>query len=615
MSAEDDLTKIAHYFNDKYGSLQKALECFEEDAEFDLAGFEVALKRWGIKVTDVADLFDHIDMDWSGRVSVREMFVALQQPMEDIRDREQLRRQTELAKMYRELARRLRSKYQSIDQAIAQVLGGKQQLSLTELRKLIKEVNLELSSSQLQRIFEDADDNKDGDISVTELKDKTGVYIVQDVLIEMAKSLTDRCGSIQAAFAEVGLTANSSAERQTPTSAPEAHMLLEEDAFMRLLRQLRVAHQLDEPSAGDLFRSLAPKTLANFQGVLERMHESQVKRAQQHRTEFRKRVKELQHQKEAAEGQAEAAVTAWIDQATLHAGPVDIVTRPWVEAAHQGRAKTQLIEYISLLETHLKRMRQDVETTKAEVEQLCDSAGAVKDGSEDPSPASLGTPFMPYPLSPNPLARVVSNISGMDFPLPQRPLAERAQQLLQAVAEGNTSTVQRLINARADVNIAAWGGVTPIMAAAHHGRVAVMSLLFARHADLRRTDLRGRTALDHALRQPAAHDWLRARGALGGKEMLAEVAQVARRVQACKLEMQQLEKRKRALPSRELAHRFTPAPPRHMAEAAKFFPDGMDGGSNGGSSPAVGGGFRGPVPMTFDGLRPRLGNALVQPMR
>mmetsp|Transcript_8772 Transcript_8772/g.19603 ORF Transcript_8772/g.19603 Transcript_8772/m.19603 type:complete len:603 (+) Transcript_8772:90-1898(+) len=602
MSAEDDLTKIAHYFNGKYGSLQKALEVFEEAAEFDLAGFEVALKRWGIKVSDVADLFDHIDIDWSGRVSVQELFAALQQPMEDIRDREQLRRQTELAKMYRELARRLRSKFQSIDAAIEQLLKGKQQLSLTDFRKLVNEVNLELSSTQLRRIFEDADDNKDDEISVTELKDKTGVYIVQDVLTEMVKSLTDRCGSISTAFAEVGLDAKQVASDRTPTSAPEAHMLLEEDAFMRLLRQLRVAHQLDEASAVDVYRSLAPKTLANFQGVLERIHDGQVKRAQQHRTEFKRRVQELQKKKEAEEQHAASAVAAWMEQASTQAFAVQAekVTQPWELAARKGRARTQLTEYITLLEEQLQATQEQVANTKAEVEQLREST-MWKDGSEEASPLSIA----PSP-SPPVLGRAVSTISAMDFPLPQRPVAERAQQLLQAVAEGNTSTVQRLIGLRADVNICAWGGVTPIMAAAHHGRVAVLSLLLSRRADLRKTDMRGRTALDHALRQPEAKDWLRARGALGGKELLAEVAEVARRVQACQAEMKQLERRKQDLPSRGLANRF-----RILAEQPRFFPDGMDLASN--SSPRAS--RPGPMPL-LEGVRPRLGHTtLVQPMR
>ena len=72
--------------------------------------------------------------------------------------------------------------------------------------------------------------------------------------------------------------------------------------------------------------------------------------------------------------------------------------------------------------------------------------------------------------------------------------------LLHAIHKNQLASVTVLLDAKADPNLAAPSGLTPLMMAAGYGQAATVRLLLARGAKATTTDKDGETALDYALR-------------------------------------------------------------------------------------------------------------------
>lgn len=132
----------------------------------------------------------------------------------------------------------------------------------------------------------------------------------------------------------------------------------------------------------------------------------------------------------------------------------------------------------------------------------------------------------------------------------------QAERLLQAAAHGRPTAVQRCLTSRADINAVAWSGVTALMCAARHGRLEVAQLLLESSADPVRTDMLGRTALDHARRQPAhVQEWLRGHRVLGRQEFERMVQVLGRELLVTEREWKRLEGMRESIPSEDVQRR------------------------------------------------------------
>eukprot|EP00438_Fugacium_kawagutii_P000681 Skav220022 [mRNA] locus=scaffold2981:9028:16296:+ [translate_table: standard] len=73
---EADVERLARYFAQRYGgddSLLEARKALDPEVSFDLPAFEQALRKWGVKVDNAVELFAHIDVDFSGSISVEDL--------------------------------------------------------------------------------------------------------------------------------------------------------------------------------------------------------------------------------------------------------------------------------------------------------------------------------------------------------------------------------------------------------------------------------------------------------------------------------------------------------------------------------------------------------------
>merc|ERR1711972_80377 len=122
---------------------------------------------------------------------------------------------------------------------------------------------------------------------------------------------------------------------------------------------------------------------------------------------------------------------------------------------------------------------------------------------------------------------------SLDATSKQQKAAAKSDQLIQAAATGDAAKLHQLLR-RTHVNTTGWSGVTALMAAARHGRESVVESLVLAGANCALTDAHGRTAVDHAQRGPVAQrsrivNFLRSRGALSGKELMAQVDALAQK--------------------------------------------------------------------------------------
>merc|ERR1712224_76726 len=102
--------------------------------------------------------------------------------------------------------------------------------------------------------------------------------------------------------------------------------------------------------------------------------------------------------------------------------------------------------------------------------------------------------------------------------------------LICAAGAGDVITVERCLEKKADINSLTWGDCTALMAAARHGRVLVLELLWAKNADLNLNDRYHRTAVDHAFRKQQVKSWLLARGGQSGQALRLEKERLEKEV-------------------------------------------------------------------------------------
>ncbi|CAK8994494.1 Hypothetical protein (Fragment) [Durusdinium trenchii] len=258
-NAQADVERLARYFAQRYGgddSLLEARKALDPEVSFDLPAFEQALKKWGVKVDNAVELFSHIDVDFSGSISVEERCPAellnvLGSPVEEITRREHQRQRQEVKRIFEGLARSIVEKFGSIEDAFAKygLHGTDSSLSLAQLGNLAKRLDIELEPGVLQRVFNEIDEDNTKSISVQELQKALMYHIVGFVVVEVANFLEQKPGGIVEAFGEfiapgsvpkVAPPVLPGAPRvPTPPRLPVGEEGVSEEKFLKVLRQLK----------------------------------------------------------------------------------------------------------------------------------------------------------------------------------------------------------------------------------------------------------------------------------------------------------------------------------------------------------------------------------------
>lgn len=630
---EADVEQIADFFNKKYGNLGSALKHFDPDHEFDLETFEIALKKWGIKVGNVIELFDHIDEDWSGRISLSELFLVLESPLQDIQDRERNRQADEVRRTYEELAKCIAERFGSIEEAVTKYgLQGSgptesSTLSVAKFRQLVNKLGMELDAKQLQVVFDHIDEDRTGTVSIQELQIALSDNLTRVSLVQLATTLIEEYGSIDEAFhSEFEFQRH---QPQMPLSLPGVgrgnvasvasdmslgHVRTEagpisEDKFLRLLRGFS-GDPVHLSTARLMHAFMSPFTIEEFAARLKREHakvqdeKQQKKNLREQREREQRKNMQQQAMPFAGRERAEEDVKRWADEMkkdhVVRRTALDDIAHGWSSAARAGRSNMQLKDYISALQNCIDEnkvasdeLRDQLEDEACEIEGgLREYLGPTPSHYSSPlgeaTPSVVGTPYWSSPsVRKSPKTPHLERLDGL-----QRPKAEKAERLIQAAASGDMVAIQQGLSQRIDVNAVAWGGVTALMTAAHHGREAVMECLFSGSADLNRTDLRGRTAVDYAHRQPVVREWLKGRGGLSSRELAAEAEALARRVIQLENYRAKLEAKQQQLPSKEVLQKARlrqaqrrsslPGDPTPSASFGRF---GQGGSRSGLSSP------------------------------
>ena len=117
--------------------------------------------------------------------------------------------------------------------------------------KLAKQLDIELESSVLQRVFREIDEDNTGSVSVQELQKALQFHIVGYVFVEIARQLQAQGGIVEA-FERleppeivVGLLPKELVEgpRVPAPPLPRGEEGVSEKKFLRVLRQLKVARR------------------------------------------------------------------------------------------------------------------------------------------------------------------------------------------------------------------------------------------------------------------------------------------------------------------------------------------------------------------------------------
>lgn len=680
---EDDVARIASYFAQKYGDLGAAQKALDPEVTLDLHGFEQALKRWGVKVDNVVELFDHIDVDWSGTISVQELLSVLYLPVEQIQRREEERRKSEVKRIYEELAGCIRSKYGSIEEALAkhglnrvenapvessgrrgsasvpaaadplarrgsaQQPSGTSTLSLAQFRGLVKDLDMDLDANLLLRVFNTIDDDQTGFVSVQELQTALSYHMARTIIVELADALTEQWGNLVKAFEDIGevvpgeipkvvLPAAAIPGKSVPPPpaalpppppvptvaqgySSQGQPFVSEEKLQRLLRHLKVKDAISDSSAKTLHLCMTPFTVVDLVRRLQDEHaqvEEQRRRRQDEKEKHDKDRKRMLSESLQVDSfqRAVKEVNSWLEQALANkAKKPPLVTAKWAAMARIGSSKTQLRDYVSVLESLLQErtaavedMRIALEQERRELEGLQDFlADQSSRAGQTPTPFLTPTPVQaqqgksPFflagglgdltPVTPATpfkttsfLGRVATPSGGLDATFQQEAKTVRAERLLQAASIGDVAAVRRFLSSHAYPDAIAWGGVTALMSAARHAQLEVLELLISLGADPVRTDMHGRTAFDHAQRQSQKlRDWLRGRGLLGAKEL----TQIAERLGLQLLEAEEQKRKMLALrdqlPSGDVLRRARQrqrrqqqkeATPQDPVQAVKAFP-------------------------------------------
>lgn len=248
---------------------------------------------------------------------------------------------------------------------------------------------------------------------------------------------------------------------------------------------------------------------------------------------------------------------AWTTEASKQAqvgGYVraEAISQSWETAARTGKSQAQLNDYLALLEHQIQQREagpgglQDLQVEIASLED-------VQRMGMDDSPLSPGTTPSSFQMSGG---RVRLQPPSLEQTMGQQQNALKSKHLIQNAATGDIAKLQSLLRQRSEVNAVGWDNVTPLMAAARHGREGALQLLLAAKAEIGRTDSYGRTAVDHAQSGSAKHrativNYLRGYGGVSGKELKAQVDALARRMFDVESKCSRLNERKSQLPSRE----------------------------------------------------------------
>eukprot|EP00439_Symbiodinium_sp_Y106_P086108 s53_g31.t1 len=219
--------------------------------------------------------------------------------------------------------------------------------------------------------------------------------------------------------------------------------------------------------------------------------------------------------------------------AAQEASAASPVTARWAALARVGASKTQLRDYVSVLQGLINSSREGVEELKRilgieaglpgpPASSPTPFAGGSTPGffggsdSQQPAQSGGGTPLRPLGPAPSPQGgrrgprereqREYTSSSynpnpnpfgaGLDENMQSEHRTRLAERLCQAATVGDVGAVQRILLRRADPNAVVWGGVTALMSAARHGRIQVAKLLLSNSAEPARTDMLGRTALE-----------------------------------------------------------------------------------------------------------------------
>lgn len=596
---EADVERLARYFAQRYGGDDRLLEApkaLDPEVSFDLPAFEQALRKWGVKVDNTVELFAHIDVDFSGSISVEELLNVLSSPVEEIKRRELQRQRQEVKRIFEGLARSISEKFGSIQDAFAKhgLHGSESSLSLAQFGKLAKQLDMELESAVMQRVFNEIDEDRTGSISVQELQKALMYHIVGYVVVEIANFLEQKGGGIVEAFEQLREIAPGavpkvlppllpgSAPKPPPPKLQSGEEGVSEQNFLRVLRQLKVLDQTNESAITEsaalmIHSALKPFVMEDFVRRLQEeyrtaseMKQRQKEDAEKHEKDRKRRLAEslrIDSRQRAAK-----EVETWMDQAVaMEEAPS--VTAKWASLARSGRSKTQLRDYVSVLEGLIKSTRTGIEELRRRLEREGVSSAdpprffagerQAYDAVASPS-MSLASPLPPAASGTGSVPHLLTTATPAASPSSMRPddtmLSEHrtvlAERLLQAAASGRLALVQRCLTSRANINSVAWSGVTALMCAARHGKLEVAQLLLESSADPVRTDMLGRTALDHAKRQPPyVQEWLRGHKVLGRQEFERIVQALGSELLVLKRESKRLETMKAQIPSDDVLRR------------------------------------------------------------
>lgn len=598
---EADVERLARYFAQRYGGDDRLLEArkaLDPEVSFDLPAFEQTLRKWGVKVDNAVELFAHIDVDFSGSISVEELLNVLSSPVEEIKRRELQRQRQEVKRIFEGLARSISEKFGSIQDAFAKhgLHGSESSLSLAQFGKLAKQLDMELESAVMQRVFNEIDEDRTGSISVQELQKALMYHIVGYVVVEIANFLEQKAGGIVEAFEHLREIAPGAVPKVLPPVTPDAPKPpppklqageegVSEQNFLRVLRQLKVLDQTSESAITEsaalmIHSALKPFVMEDFVRRLQEeyrtaseMKQRQKEDAEKHEKDRKRRLAEslrIDSRQRAAK-----EIETWIDQAaTMEEAPS--VTAKWASLARSGRSKTQLRDYVSVLEGLIKSTRVDIEDLRRRLERegvssadpprffagerAYDAVASPSVSLAPPLPPAASVGSVPHLLGTAPTAPTAPAASPSSLRPDDTMLSEHrtvlAERLLQAAACGRLALVQRCLTSRANINSVAWSGVTALMCAARHGKLEVLQLLLESSADPVRTDMLGRTALDHAKRQPPyVQEWLRGHKVLGRQEFERMVQALGSELLVLKRESKRLETMRDQIPSDDVLRR------------------------------------------------------------
>lgn len=349
---------------------------------------------------------------------------------------------------------------------------------------------------------------------------------------------------------------------------------LTEDRYLRLLRTLKVLDAITEPKALMLYHCLKPFSVETFvPRLIEEFSEAQAEKARrQEEEERRERERRNLFGKSSlfdTRNRPEEDVREWLEKSATPTFRGQVLDK-WAVSARAGKFRAQLRDYVQTLETQLSnrsaavsQLRQALDYDNRQLEGLRDVLGPTPSHAMTAAAAALtGWAGDLSPLTPS-TAYHTGSIAGkspktpsrLETQLPQESKAKQAERLAQAAAIGNVDAIQRCLARRSDVNAAAWDGVTALMCAAHHGRLAALELLLKHGADPALADRRGRTAVDYARNRPEVRDWLRGRGGIASKELTWQVEVLGRHLREVEAEKARLEGLREQLPSGEVVKR------------------------------------------------------------